>query len=371
MIELKILFCQTQFKLGGQQKVLLTIAKALSKRYDVTVYYENHNFYDLGELHTIRPSKSVQILNLGIAAILMIFQKKKRKKIYADLWHLLNMKSRLKNEEYDLVILLNPYILFVEEVKKLINPKKVVCWTHNLFDNYVAGCFKFQNERLFASMKLANQIVSLEKYTADKWKEINPETIIIHNPITIDNNGQLTNLSKKRIIVIGRIQIDSKGLDYLCEIAPLLDSEIEIIVAGSGSDTDEQKFSAMIKVKNLEARINWIGAITGDDLIDLYQSSSLLLMTSRYEGFPLVVGEAMSFGIPFVGFDIPSLREVTENGKYGRLVPIGNMNEMAEVINCMINDREELAKMSALSLVRARQLSLEFIIDNWEKMIIK
>ena len=55
---MKILFCQTQFKMGGQQKVLLTLARELSKDHDVTIYYENHNFFNLNGLKTIQPSKS-------------------------------------------------------------------------------------------------------------------------------------------------------------------------------------------------------------------------------------------------------------------------------------------------------------------------
>jgi hypothetical protein len=66
---MKILFCQTQFKMGGQQKVLLTLARELSKDHDVTIYYENHNFFNLNGLKTIQPSKFIQGINLFISLL--------------------------------------------------------------------------------------------------------------------------------------------------------------------------------------------------------------------------------------------------------------------------------------------------------------
>ncbi|WP_227158211.1 hypothetical protein, partial [Enterococcus faecium] len=67
-----ILFCQTQFKLGGQQKVLLTIAKKLSEKHEVVIYYENYDFYDLSEIKTVRPKKFIQVWNLFLTLFLVL-----------------------------------------------------------------------------------------------------------------------------------------------------------------------------------------------------------------------------------------------------------------------------------------------------------
>ncbi|MDN5410030.1 MAG: hypothetical protein L0F87_06730, partial [Lactococcus sp.] len=61
---MKILFCQTQFKMGGQQRALLTIAKELNKSNDVTIYYENHSFFDFGSLKIKKMNLVYQYVNL-------------------------------------------------------------------------------------------------------------------------------------------------------------------------------------------------------------------------------------------------------------------------------------------------------------------
>jgi len=370
MIKLKILFCQTQFKLGGQQKVLLTIAKELSKKYDVTVYYENHNFYDLEGIQTIQPSKRVQIFNLVIASIQLILKKKKRKKVFADLWHLLNIKSKLKNEEYNLIVLLNPYILFVEEIKKIIKHEKIVCWTHNIYENYLESCFKYEQAKLVKSMALADQVVCLEEYTASRWSEINHKTIVINNPVTIDTCGSVTDLKSKKIGFVGRIQMDSKGIDYLCEVVKKLPDDLVVHVVGAGRAHDENAFTDMIKQCQLEHRINWLGPLGEKDLVQFYKQLTIFLITSRYEGFPLVVVEAMSCGVPVVGFDIPALKEVTKNGKFGQLVPLGDVENLAKLIIELLFNKSKLEKYQKLSLKRAKMLNLESIVTKWEKEVI-
>ena len=368
---MKILFCQTQFKLGGQQKVLLTLARELSKDHDVTIYYENHNFFNLNGLKTIQPSKFIQGINLFISLLRNVLKRKFKKKIVADYWHLKNLKSTFNGEEYDCVILLNPYILFVNEIRnKILKSNNIVCWTHNLYENYVNERFIFEQNQLFNSMRSADKIVSLEEHTASKWKKINSNTIVIHNPVTIDNHGKISSLNNKSVAFVGRIQIDSKGIDYLCEVARKLPEGIVINMAGSGNSSDENKLSQWIEQYSLEKKINLLGVLTETEMTDLYERSSLLLMTSRYEGFPLVAVEAMSFGLPLIGFDIPSLKEVTSNGEYGKLIDFGDVESMASFITKILNDKELLSIYSEKSLKRSKELSVSSIANTWCKEVL-
>ncbi|MHC5247724.1 glycosyltransferase [Enterococcus sp. LJL90] len=368
---MKILFCQTQFKMGGQQKVLLTIAKELSKNYEVQVYYENYDFFDLSGLNTIRPSKITQLKNLILTVIVALSKLNFKKKVVADDWHFRNLKSTLTGKDYDVVILLNPYILFVNKLKnEIITTKKIVCWTHNLYENYVDDRFKNQKLELFTNMAAADQIISLEKYTASKWKSINPSTLIIHNPVTIDNDGKISSLESKVVSFVGRIHIDSKGIDYLCNVAKFLDEGIIINVAGSGDAKNEKKFLELIKDNKLENKIFWKKALKEEQLKEHYRNSSIFLMTSRYEGFPLVAAEAMSFGLPIVAFDIPSLREVTDDGKYGKLIDFGDVESMAAWINNLFDNKDEMIEYSKKSLRRVEDLKVDTIISEWEKKVL-
>ncbi|GAB2026061.1 glycosyltransferase family 4 protein [Lactovum odontotermitis] len=366
---MKILFCQTQFKMGGQQKVLLTIAKALNKTHDVTIYYENHNVFDFENLKIIRLSKIYQVINLFRSIIICLFKGKVDRKILADTYHLLNVKKSLKGKNFDLIILLNPYVMFVDEIRQVVKTKKIVCWTHSLYENYMYNRFKSEQKELIKSMSHADQIVSLEEYTACKWREINPNTVVIHNPIAIANKDMVTDLESKKIGYVGRIDVDVKGLDFLCQIAGLLDKNLKIYVAGEGSAKEEKEFSDLIKKNEVSNQIIRVGLLRGKKLEEFYQSLSLFIMTSRLEGFPLVAGEAMSFGVPFIGFDIPSTREVTDNGKFGVLVKQENVNEFANQIYQLLEDKSLLEKYSQKSLERAKNLQLGDILEQWEDKV--
>ena len=68
--------------------------------------------------------------------------------------------------------------------------------------------------------------------------------------------------------------------------------------------------------------------------------------------------------------DIPAFEGMTKNQKYGKLLPFGNTSQMAEYINKLLNDKEELEKWSKLSLERANQLTLENIVRIWEEQVL-
>ncbi|MFT8917051.1 MAG: glycosyltransferase [Oenococcus sp.] len=367
---MKIIFFQSQFKMGGQQKIVKLIAQELSTDFDVTVYYENHNYFDLSELKTIRPRHIVQIMNLFKICIFSLIRFNFNKRSIIDLWHLENVQSTFNDEKYDVAILCNPYILFTDEIRKITGAKKVVCWTHNLYENYTEVRFKSEKQKLFSSMRLADQIVCLESYTASRWKKINNNVVVINNPVTIDAEGKKSLLNSKIVSFTGRIQIDSKGLDYLCDVATYLDDGVTIEVAGSGSKKEEAKFKKLIKQKRVSDKIKWVGALSGENLKEHYQRSTIFLMCSRYEGFPLVAVEAMSFGLPIIAFDIPALVEVTSSGTFGILIKKGDTQEMAKHINHLFQNPGLLLKYQRLSLARAKNLSVLRIKSKWENKVL-
>ncbi|MGF2185544.1 glycosyltransferase [Lactococcus lactis] len=367
---MKILFCQTQFKMGGQQKVVLTLAKGLSKNNDVTVYYENYNYFGFDDLKTVRPPKNIQAKNLIISLFHNLFSLNFKKKLVADYWHLLNLKSTLKNQKYDVVILVNPYILFVDEIRALVNPRKIVCWTHNLFDTYVDKYFKYENKTLFSSMASADLIIPQDSYTEQRWHEINPKTMIVDNPLGTETKGRRTNLKNKKIGWVGRIDIDHKGLDYFCEMVSLLDKDISVSIVGQGNEKEEREFDKYLQKYGVKDRIERLGNLPYEKLADYYETLSAFVMTSRHEGFGLVAIEAMAFGVPFIGFDIPAFEGMTKNQKFGHLVPFPDTEEMAKYINKFIRNDESLNHWSKLSLERASQLELDNIVKIWERDVL-
>jgi glycosyltransferase involved in cell wall biosynthesis len=167
----------------------------------------------------------------------------------------------------------------------------------------------------------------------------------------------------------GRIDINTKGLDYLIEIAKQLEDDWQIHVAGQGSTLEELRFQGMIQKHHLQEKVIWKGARKDEELIRHYLNSSIFISMSRIEGFGLVLAEAMSFGLPVIAFENSGSREVTENGRFGILVEQGNVERFCEQLELLMSSKELREKYQKLSLERVKSFNLEKIIHQWEKII--
>jgi glycosyltransferase involved in cell wall biosynthesis len=94
--------------------------------------------------------------------------------------------------------------------------------------------------------------------------------------------------------------------------------------------------------------------------------AAVFVLSSKFEGFGNVIVEAMAFGTPIVSTDCPSgPAEILENGKYGRLVPVGNVKTLAEAIVTTLNESTDSDALKQ----RALTFSLDEISDHYLKVI--
>lgn len=125
---------------------------------------------------------------------------------------------------------------------------------------------------------------------------------------------------------------------------------------------------AKIQEKGLVNIINLKGVT--NDIVKEYQKHSIYLMSSRSEGFPLVLIEASTCGLPIVSFDCPSgPSEIVEHGENGFLVsPVGNIDAMANRVMQLIADKSLRQKMGRRSLELSQRFKLENIAAEWIKL---
>jgi glycosyltransferase involved in cell wall biosynthesis len=98
--------------------------------------------------------------------------------------------------------------------------------------------------------------------------------------------------------------------------------------------------------------------------------ASILALSSRFEGFPMVLLEAMSVGLPVVSFDCPTgPREIVEHRRNGLLVPEGDVDAMAAAIVELIDDEDLRRRCSEGALRTAQRYSLDAIGARWEALI--
>lgn len=238
----------------------------------------------------------------------------------------------------------------------------------NSITRYMAMLYDKNNLRV---LKQYDIFVTLTQQDATQWKQIIRNVIVIPNPVT--KYPKTINLDKKsphRIIAVGRLN-HQKGFDKLIDAYSLISinhPSWHIDIFGKGEL--KESLCNQIKMKGLEDIITIHKPTL--EIYEEYTHSDFYVLSSNFEGFCLVMLEAMACGLPCVSFDCPyGPKELIINGKNGLLVENGNIIELAEKIEWMItheNERREMAKEARNTL---KQYKIEIIMSLWEELFQK
>ena len=211
-------------------------------------------------------------------------------------------------------------------------------------------------------------LVLLTQNDAEDWKSV-AKTFVIPNPITFfpKESAELVN---KQVIMVGRYN-DAKGYDFLIpawEIVHQRHPDWTLNVYGSGELRDQ--VTGWIREKHLESSIIMHDPV--DDIIDKYLNSSICVLSSRYEGFSLVILEAMSCGVPVVSFDCPhGPRNIIKNGEDGFLIEPLNYHALADGICKLIENEGFRKQLGAKARKNVLRFSQDSIMEQWENLFHK
>jgi len=188
--------------------------------------------------------------------------------------------------------------------------------------------------------KIVAQSNFMKMDLVDNYETQKDKIVVINNPIdtkSIDQNivnssGRETNIVRDtttlNLIAVGRLS-HQKGYDLLCQVLALLDINFHLDIYGTGPDLAQ--LVDIVKDLGLTNKVSFMGYT--ENPYEKIVRSDLLLLSSRYEGFPNVVLEANYCGVPVVGFDSPGgTAEIIKNGLNGFLVAYEDYYGFAEMI---------------------------------------
>lgn len=210
-----------------------------------------------------------------------------------------------------------------------------------------------------------DKIVTLTQGDADDWKHVCDRVSIIPNVVHLNTSGKYSSCDEKNIIFAGRfdIQKDFGSMIKIWDIVQQRHNDWVLNVYGNGEL--KQFYENVVQAKKL----NIIIRPAVSDIMDKYRESSMLVMSSLYEPFGLVLPEAMSCGLPVVAFDCPyGPADIIKNGVDGFLVEDRNIEAFANRVCQLIEDVELRRKMGKAAIQSAQRYSNDIIMPQWKRL---
>ena len=251
----------------------------------------------------------------------------------------------------------------------LVLESHVACHKIQKSYNYPVGLKRFiarqYDSYYFKKVSCFDRIVALTSSDAQEWRHYTNKVTVIPNPVTLyPDKIEIKNKSFNRIICAGRLH-EQKGFDLLIKAFSLISDKCpNWIIDIFGEGDDEGFLKQLIADEKLEDRIV-INSPTSL-IYDEYQKSDFYVLSSRYEGYGLVLLEAMSCGIPCVSFRCKyGPEEIITSGEDGLLVDDGNVQALADSMLWMIEHSVERKEMGKKARINVAKYKKDIIMRSW------
>lgn len=343
---------------GGTERVTSIIANNLSK--------QNYSISILSMIDGTKPFFALEndILTYSLYSKKISFKSQ----FVGAVW---KIRQFVKRNNIDTLIVVDS-ISCIFTIPALSGFKvKHICWEHFNFNNNNGSILRDIGRKLAA--RYCDYIVTLTEKDKILWKQnlevVNAVIISIPNPNPYQDDDYSTSLDYKVMLAVGRLTY-VKGFDLLiaawykvCQS----NNDWTLKIVGNGEEEENLKLYA--EKLGLTNRIDFIPAT--QDINQYYKTSSFYCLSSRFEGLPMVLLEAQSFGLPIIAFDCetgPS--EVVKNNKNGFLVDNKNIDMLSEqIITCTNLDKNSYKELSENSKILSLRFSVSNVIKSWNNIL--
>jgi len=239
----------------------------------------------------------------------------------------------------------------------------------------------------------ADKEVMNNKYHQKKNIIVMPNPLTF-TPIVVTEDGEMINtqgekvIKEKIIFAAGRLNDwKCKGWDLLIKAWALINGQWtmdngqfdgqssallgwRLQIAGTGSEQDFSFLKQLCKENDVEDSVEFLGYRT--DMKELYQKASIYCLSSRSEGLPMVLIEAMSQGCaPVACENLGRTREIITNDDEGLLFKTANIDDLAKQLSRMITDSGYRKKVQRASVERSYFYQTDHIVEMWEELLKK
>ena len=370
---MKIIYCiASVYNPGGMERVLLNKVRWLSERdgYEVAVVTTDQQgrppFYAFPEkvrMTDLGINYSVDNDRAPIAKILSYFRKRRR--------HRKALTELLLREKADIVVSLYPsessFIPLIRDGSKKVLELHFCRFFRRQYGRSgllgLADRFRtWQDGRI---VRRFDRFVVLTREDAGYWGALPNLQVIPNAALQIPDVWH--DDASRRVIAVGRLDYQ-KGFDRLLQAWAMLAEDLrtdwKLDIFGQGEW--EPMLRQMAEDLGIagSARINR----PTKHIFNEYASSAFLVMSSHYEGLPMVLIEAMACGAPGVCFDFQcGPKDIIRDGENGLIVPEGDVPALARAMERLMRDKDLRTRMSVCAQEVTVTYSEENVMKQWEK----
>ena len=370
----KLVYCTPSlYVAGGLERVLTLKANYFAEyyQYDITIILTDGK----GKPYYYPLSNKIKVINLDInfeelwscSFFKKVILYLKKQRIFR-----IKLKKELMSIKPDITIsLLRREINFLTQIKdgsKKIGEIHVNRANYRNFeageDHFIKKIFAlFWMNSLVSKLKKLDRFVVLTEEDRLQWHELKNVTVI-PDPLSF-HPLSVSTLQSKRVIAVGRY-VYQKGFDLLLKAWSIVEKrclDLELVIFGQGIREPYEILIDKLKIDRNRCHLNG----PTNDIEREYLESSLFVLSSRFEGFGMVIVEAMACGLPVVAFDCPcGPKDIISDGVNGILIEKENVEKLAKGIISVAESPDLANKIAHNAQRRSHDYDLNSIADKWK-----
>lgn len=354
----KIFFILPTNKSGGAERVFASLVNYFSSRgYYVSLinFDSDSNFYDIDS---------------RVSVVKLKCDKYKKNKIMKLISLAKGIKSYVIAKKPDMVI---GVIGVTEIISALICLSLDIPFftsVRNSAHSYgkLYRCIRnYYMSRIAGVIFQSNEVMNHKSFSRVKNKIVIPN--MLSEQYIINEKFFISKERTKRIINVARLEPQKNQMMLIKAFSLIQANNPEFTLHIYGDGSMKKKLESLIKELNLEHKV-FLEGVQHDAILINY-NAALFILSSNYEGYPNVLIEAMACGIPCISTDFDSgiAKDLLERRDCGKIIKVGDINELSKTIDFLLNNPQFAEKMAKKGLYVRKELSLSNIGYKWEKFI--
>ena len=341
---------------GGAERVMSILASAwASREHRVTIVT-----YDEGcpAFYALHPEVTVHKLRLSGGSVV--------RRVSNHFWRIPTFRRVIRETQPDIVV------SFMDRTNVLVLMAAIgldipVIVAEHIDPRRYSPGFPYNYLRRWL-YRNAMAVVVLSKMQAEWFKQMSDRVVVIPNPVKACTNDRNSQARRSSIVIAAGRLVPQKGFDLLLRaFAKVNDKYPEWSLVIYGDGPERPALERQISELNLDGKIKLPGVTT--DLTAHLRTAGCFVLSSRFEGFPMVLVEALACGCPVVATDCTdSISEIVHHGCNGSLIPPEDVDAMADALDRLMVDEGLRRTMEKLGPDVIRRFNTESVVEQWSRI---